>query len=173
MISLSRLHLSNSTFYDHVKSLGLNSKLDFWISLVLMEKNCTFPLTSSLILNIKKIIRFWNASSPMFSKIMLNARDHRVQKMNELKALRKQIFIKRRRCYLLVEFKEIFSFLNFYRITQRSNLICIVISMTNSLIEKVRCYTEIVWNLIYVWEDAKIFTAWLRFAATPTKFSYF
>ncbi|GFT83373.1 histone-lysine N-methyltransferase SETMAR [Trichonephila clavipes] len=34
-----RLNLSNSTFYDHMKGLGLSSKLNVWIPHVLTERN--------------------------------------------------------------------------------------------------------------------------------------
>ncbi|GFX42977.1 histone-lysine N-methyltransferase SETMAR [Trichonephila clavipes] len=34
-----RLNLSNSTVYDHLKGLGLSSKLDVWVPLVLTERN--------------------------------------------------------------------------------------------------------------------------------------
>ncbi|XP_046817450.1 histone-lysine N-methyltransferase SETMAR-like [Vespa crabro] len=34
-----RLNLSNSTVYDHLKGLGLTSKLDIWVSHVLTERN--------------------------------------------------------------------------------------------------------------------------------------
>ncbi|XP_049818722.1 histone-lysine N-methyltransferase SETMAR-like [Aethina tumida] len=34
-----RLNLSNSTVYDHLKGLGLSSKLDVWVPHVLTEKN--------------------------------------------------------------------------------------------------------------------------------------
>ncbi|GFV26050.1 histone-lysine N-methyltransferase SETMAR [Trichonephila clavipes] len=34
-----RLNLSNSTVYDHLKGLGLSSKLDVWVPHVLTERN--------------------------------------------------------------------------------------------------------------------------------------
>ncbi|GFS54710.1 histone-lysine N-methyltransferase SETMAR [Trichonephila clavipes] len=44
-----RLNLSNSTVYDHLKGLGLSSKLDVWVHHVLRENRFS---------NVTKIIRF-------------------------------------------------------------------------------------------------------------------
>ncbi|GFU84720.1 histone-lysine N-methyltransferase SETMAR [Trichonephila clavipes] len=46
-----RLNLSNSTVYDHLKGLGLSSKLDVWVPLVLTERNlcCRIDVCDSLL----------------------------------------------------------------------------------------------------------------------------
>ncbi|GFW01849.1 histone-lysine N-methyltransferase SETMAR [Trichonephila clavipes] len=46
-----RLNLSNSTVYDHLKGLGLSSKLDVWVPHVLTERNlcCRIDVCDSLL----------------------------------------------------------------------------------------------------------------------------
>ncbi|GFX58543.1 histone-lysine N-methyltransferase SETMAR [Trichonephila clavipes] len=55
-----RLNLSNSTVNDHLKGLGLSSKLDVWVPNVLTERNmCRAALTSAIrFSNVTKMIRF-------------------------------------------------------------------------------------------------------------------
>ncbi|GFW49083.1 histone-lysine N-methyltransferase SETMAR [Trichonephila clavipes] len=53
-----RLNLSNSTVYDHLKGMGLSSKLDVWFPMFSQREICV-PLTSVIrFSNVTKIIRF-------------------------------------------------------------------------------------------------------------------
>ncbi|GFW45806.1 histone-lysine N-methyltransferase SETMAR [Trichonephila clavipes] len=54
-----RLNLSNSAVYDHLKGLGLSSKLDVWVSMFSQREICVAALTSVIrFSNVTKMIRF-------------------------------------------------------------------------------------------------------------------
>ncbi|GFW11355.1 histone-lysine N-methyltransferase SETMAR [Trichonephila clavipes] len=53
-----RLNLSNSTVYDHLKGLGLSSKLDYGFPMFSQREICVAALTSVIrFSNVTKIIR--------------------------------------------------------------------------------------------------------------------
>ncbi|GFX70987.1 HTH_48 domain-containing protein [Trichonephila clavipes] len=93
-----RLNLSNSTVYDHLKGLGLSSKLDVWVNHVLTETNLCrrIDVCNSL---LKR-----HENYPFLKRnITENEKDHGAKKMNKLKPFPKSIFTKKRRCCLFGE----------------------------------------------------------------------
>ncbi|XP_035231909.1 uncharacterized protein LOC118203731 [Stegodyphus dumicola] len=80
-----RSNLSNSIVHDHLKSLGLISKLDICVPHVSVSSQ-------------------WTRNG--LSATMLNARHHGAKKTNRLKALRKPIFIKKDDTTRLVGFQR-------------------------------------------------------------------
>jgi len=97
-----RLNLSNSTVYDHLKGLGLSSKLDVWVPHVLTERNLCrrIDVCDSLLKRhendpfLKRIIT--GDEKWVVYTTTLNARGHGAKKMNRLKPFPKPIFIKKR-----------------------------------------------------------------------------
>jgi hypothetical protein len=92
-----RLNLSNSIVHDHLKRLGLLSKLDIWVPHVIMERNlCRCVNVCDLLLKRQEIVHFCSISSLEtingLSTMILNARKHGAKRMNRLTALRKPIF---------------------------------------------------------------------------------
>ncbi|GFV96226.1 histone-lysine N-methyltransferase SETMAR [Trichonephila clavipes] len=98
-----RINLSNSILHDHLKGIGLTTKLDIWVPHVLMERNlCRRVELCDLLLKrqggknpfLKRIIT--GDEKCGLSITMSNARDRRVKNMIRLKAFRKSIFIKKK-----------------------------------------------------------------------------
>ncbi|GFV77007.1 histone-lysine N-methyltransferase SETMAR [Trichonephila clavipes] len=122
-----RLNLSNSTVYDHLKGLGLSSKLDVWVPHVLTERNLyrRIDVCDSL---LKR-----HENDPFLKRIITgDEKGHGAKKMNRLKPFPKPIFTKKKRlcCLFGGILKESFFFC-FYRITQRLIRKSTVISWTN------------------------------------------
>ncbi|GFU80571.1 histone-lysine N-methyltransferase SETMAR [Trichonephila clavipes] len=86
-----RLNLSNSTVYDHLKGLGLSSKLNVWVPHVLTERNhlCRrIDVCDSL---LKR-----HENDPFLKRIITgDEKGHGAKKMNQLKQFPKPIFIKK------------------------------------------------------------------------------
>ncbi|GFU82400.1 histone-lysine N-methyltransferase SETMAR [Trichonephila clavipes] len=120
-----RLNLSNSTVYDHLKSLGLSSKLDVWVSHVLTEKNLCrrIDVCDSL---LKR-----HENDAFLKRIITgDGKGHGAKKMNRLKPFPKPIFTKKRGCCLFGGILKESFFFSFYRITQRLIRKSTVISWT-------------------------------------------
>ncbi|GFX48630.1 histone-lysine N-methyltransferase SETMAR [Trichonephila clavipes] len=86
-----RLNLSNSTVYDHLKGLGLSSKLDVWVPHVLTERNLCrrTDVCDSL---LKR-----HENYPFLKRIITgDEKGHGAKKMNQLKPFPKPIFTKKR-----------------------------------------------------------------------------
>ncbi|GFX83066.1 histone-lysine N-methyltransferase SETMAR [Trichonephila clavipes] len=84
-----RLNLSNSTVYDHLKGLGLSSKLDVWVSHVLTERNLCrrFDVCDSF---LKR-----QENDPFLKRIITgDEKGNGAKKMNRLKPFPKPIFTK-------------------------------------------------------------------------------
>ncbi|GFU79176.1 histone-lysine N-methyltransferase SETMAR [Trichonephila clavipes] len=82
-----RLNLSNSTVYDHLKGLGLSSKLDVWVPHVLTERN--------LCHRIDVLKRHEN--DPFLKRIITgDEKGHEAKKINRLKPFPKPIFSKKK-----------------------------------------------------------------------------
>ncbi|GFU63215.1 histone-lysine N-methyltransferase SETMAR [Trichonephila clavipes] len=83
-----RLNLSNSTVYDHLKGLGLSSKLDVWVPHVLTERNLChcIGVCDSLL----------NENDPFLKRITGDEKGHAAKKMNRLKPFPKPIFTKKK-----------------------------------------------------------------------------
>ncbi|GFU78361.1 histone-lysine N-methyltransferase SETMAR [Trichonephila clavipes] len=85
------LNLSNSTVYDHLKCLGLSSKLDAWVPHVLTERNLCrrIDVCDSL---LKR-----HENDPFLKRIITgDEKVHGTKKMNRLKPFPKLIFTKKR-----------------------------------------------------------------------------
>ncbi|GFS75243.1 histone-lysine N-methyltransferase SETMAR [Trichonephila clavipes] len=85
-----RLNLSNSTVYDHLKGLGLSSKLDVWAPHVLTERNLCrrIDVCDSL---LKR-----HENDPFLKRIITgDEKGHGAKKMNRLKLFPKPIFTKK------------------------------------------------------------------------------
>ncbi|GFX69551.1 histone-lysine N-methyltransferase SETMAR [Trichonephila clavipes] len=85
-----RLNLSNSTVYDHLKGLGLSSKLDVWVPHVLTERNLCrrIDVCDSL---LKR-----HENDPFLKRIItVDEKGHGAKKMNRLKPFPKPIFTKK------------------------------------------------------------------------------
>ncbi|GFY08020.1 putative DD34D transposase [Trichonephila clavipes] len=86
-----RLNLSNSTVYDHLKGLGLSSKLDVWVPHVLTERNLCrrIDVFDSL---LKR-----HENDPFLKRIIIgDEKGHGAKKMNLLKPFPKPIFTKKK-----------------------------------------------------------------------------
>ncbi|GFV51230.1 histone-lysine N-methyltransferase SETMAR [Trichonephila clavipes] len=93
------LNLSNSTVYDHLKGLGLSSKLDVWIPHVLTERNLCRRIDDcdSLLKRHK--------NDPFLKRIIImDEKGHGAKKMNWLKPFPKPIFTKKGDAVCLVGF---------------------------------------------------------------------
>ncbi|GFX65580.1 histone-lysine N-methyltransferase SETMAR, partial [Trichonephila clavipes] len=85
-----RLNVSNSTFYDHLKGLGLSSKLDVWVPHVLTERNLCRRIDVSDSL-LKR-----HENYPFLKRIIIgDEKGHGAKKMNRLKPFPKPIFTKK------------------------------------------------------------------------------
>ncbi|GFV27271.1 histone-lysine N-methyltransferase SETMAR [Trichonephila clavipes] len=86
-----RLNLSNSTVYDHLKGLGLSSKLDVWVSHVLTERNlCRCIDWCDSLLKRRE-------NDPFLKHIITgDEKGHGAKKMNWLELFPKPIFTKKR-----------------------------------------------------------------------------
>ncbi|GFX95435.1 histone-lysine N-methyltransferase SETMAR [Trichonephila clavipes] len=85
-----RLNLSNSTVYDHLKGLGLSSKLGVWVPLVLTERNLCrrIDVCDSL---LKR-----HENDPFLRRIITgDEKSHGAKKMNRLKPFPKPVVIKK------------------------------------------------------------------------------
>ncbi|GFW10219.1 histone-lysine N-methyltransferase SETMAR [Trichonephila clavipes] len=94
-----RLNLSNSTVYDHLKGLGLSSKLDVWVPHVLTERNLCrrIDVCDSL---LKR-----HENDPFLKRIITgDEKGHGAKKMNRLKPFPKPIFTKKGDAVCLVGF---------------------------------------------------------------------
>ncbi|GFU81598.1 histone-lysine N-methyltransferase SETMAR [Trichonephila clavipes] len=109
-----RSNLSNSTVYDHLKDLGLSSKLYVWVPHVLTERNLCrcIDVCDSL---LKR-----QENYPFLKRIITKDENgHGANNMNRLKPFPKPIFTKKRRyCLFGGILKESCFFFSFYRITQ-------------------------------------------------------
>ncbi|GFT15774.1 histone-lysine N-methyltransferase SETMAR [Trichonephila clavipes] len=86
-----RLNVSNSTVYDHLKGLGLSSKLDVWVPHVLTERNLCRRIDVSDSL-LKR-----HENYPFLKCIITgDEKSHGAKKMNRLKPFPKPIFTKKR-----------------------------------------------------------------------------
>ncbi|GFX81421.1 histone-lysine N-methyltransferase SETMAR [Trichonephila clavipes] len=85
-----RLNLSNSIVYDHLKGLGLSSKLDVWVPHVLTQRNLCrrIDVCDSLLKRHKNY--------PFLKRITGDEKGHGAKKMNRLKPFPKPIFTKKR-----------------------------------------------------------------------------
>ncbi|GFT05787.1 histone-lysine N-methyltransferase SETMAR [Trichonephila clavipes] len=86
-----RLNLSNSTVYDHLRGLGLSSKLGVWVPHVLIERNLCrrIDVCDSL---LKR-----HENYPFLKYIITgDKKGHGAKKMNRLKPFPKPIFTKKR-----------------------------------------------------------------------------
>ncbi|GFW22771.1 histone-lysine N-methyltransferase SETMAR [Trichonephila clavipes] len=93
-----RLNLSNSTVYDHLKGMGLSSKLDVWVPHVLTERNLCrrIDVCDSL---LKR-----HENDPFLKRIITEdekGQPKRSKKMNRLKPFPKPIFTKKSLCHQL------------------------------------------------------------------------
>ncbi|GFX81051.1 histone-lysine N-methyltransferase SETMAR [Trichonephila clavipes] len=83
-----RLNLSNSTVYDHLKGLGLSSKLDVWVSHVLTGRNLCRRID---------VCDSRHENEPFLKRIITgDEKGHGAKKMNRLKPFPKPIFTKKR-----------------------------------------------------------------------------
>ncbi|GFV38125.1 histone-lysine N-methyltransferase SETMAR [Trichonephila clavipes] len=94
-----RLNLSNSTVYDHLKGLGLSSKLDVWVPQVLTLRN----LCRRIDVNDSLLKRHEN--DPFLKHTITRDEEvHGAKKMNQLKPFSKPIFTKKDHAVCLVGF---------------------------------------------------------------------
>ncbi|GFW83465.1 histone-lysine N-methyltransferase SETMAR [Trichonephila clavipes] len=96
------LNLSNSTVYDHLKGLGLSSKLDVWVPHVLSERNLCrrIDVCDSL---LKR-----HENYPFLKRIITgDEKGHGAKKMNRLKPFPKPIFTKKSQGGLRTEINQI------------------------------------------------------------------
>jgi len=132
-----RLNLSNSTVHDHLKRLGLISKLDIWVPHVLSERNlCRRIDVCDLRLKrqendpfLKRIItgdEKWVVYNNVKRKRSWSKKDELTQSTSKADIHQKKVMLS-----VWWDFKGIVFFLSFYRTTQRSILKCTVISWTN------------------------------------------
>ncbi|CAK9827579.1 Histone-lysine N-methyltransferase SETMAR [Anthophora retusa] len=131
-----RLNLSNSTVHDHLKDLGLTSKLDIWVLHVLTERNlCRRVDVCDLLLKrhkndpfLKRIItgdEKWVVYNNVKRKGSWSKKDEPAQSISKANIHQKKVMLS-----VWWDFKGIV-FLSFYRTTQRLILKCTVISWTN------------------------------------------
>ncbi|GFS53020.1 histone-lysine N-methyltransferase SETMAR [Trichonephila clavipes] len=86
-----RLNLSNSTVYDHLKGLGLSSKLKVWVPHVLTERNLCRRI------NICDSLIKRPENDPFLKRIITgDEKGHGAKKMNRLKPFPKPIFTKKK-----------------------------------------------------------------------------
>ncbi|GFW86721.1 histone-lysine N-methyltransferase SETMAR [Trichonephila clavipes] len=86
-----RINLSNSPVYDHLKGLGLSSKLDVWVPHVLIQRKLCrrIDICDSL---LKR-----HENDPFLKRIITGVeKGHGAKKMNRLKSFSKPIFTKKR-----------------------------------------------------------------------------
>jgi len=132
-----RLNLSNSTVHDHLKRLGLISKLDIWVPHVLSERNlCRRIDVCDLLLKrqendpfLKRIItgdEKWVVYNNVKRKRSWSKKDEPAQSTSKADIHQKKVMLS-----VWWDFKGIVFFLSFYRTIQRSILKCTVISWTN------------------------------------------
>ncbi|GFT79737.1 histone-lysine N-methyltransferase SETMAR [Trichonephila clavipes] len=85
-----RLNLSNSAVYDHLKGLGLSSKLDVWVPHVLTERNLCRRIDDCDSL-LKR-----HENDPFLKRIITgDEKGHEAKNMNQLKPFPKPIFTKK------------------------------------------------------------------------------
>ncbi|GFU34524.1 histone-lysine N-methyltransferase SETMAR [Trichonephila clavipes] len=85
-----RLNLSNSTVYDHLKGLGLSSKLDVWGSHLLKERNLCHRI------DVCDSLLKRHENDLLLKRIITgDEKSHRAKKMNRLKPFPKPIFTKK------------------------------------------------------------------------------
>ncbi|GFU88594.1 histone-lysine N-methyltransferase SETMAR [Trichonephila clavipes] len=85
------LNLSNSTVYDHLKGLGLSSKLDVWVPHVLTEKNLCHRI------DVCDSLLKRHENYPFLKRIITgDEKGHGAKKMNSLKPFPKPKFTKKR-----------------------------------------------------------------------------
>lgn len=131
-----RLNLSNSTVYDHLKGLGLSSKLDVWVPHVLTERNLCrrIDVCDSLLKRhendpfLKRIItgdEKWVVYNNVKRKRSWSKKDEPAQTISKADIHQKKVMLS-----VWWDFKGIV-FFSFYRITQRLIRKSTVISWTN------------------------------------------
>ncbi|GFW81915.1 histone-lysine N-methyltransferase SETMAR [Trichonephila clavipes] len=87
-----RLNLSNSTVYDHLKGLGLSSKLDAWVPHVLTERNLCRRI------DVYDSLLKRHENDPFLKRIITgDEKGHGVKKVTRLKPFPKPIFTKKRK----------------------------------------------------------------------------
>ncbi|GFX03053.1 histone-lysine N-methyltransferase SETMAR [Trichonephila clavipes] len=87
-----RLNLSNSTVYDHLKGLGLSSKLDVWVPHVLTERNLCRRI------DVCDSFLKRHENDPFLKRIITaDEKGHGAKKMNRLKPFPKPIFTKKKK----------------------------------------------------------------------------
>ncbi|GFV95456.1 histone-lysine N-methyltransferase SETMAR [Trichonephila clavipes] len=86
-----RLNLSNSTVYDHLKGLGLSSKLDVWVPHVLTERNLCRRIDVC-----DSLLKRYENDSFLKRIITGDEKGHGAKKTNRLKPFPKPIFTKKR-----------------------------------------------------------------------------
>lgn len=131
-----RLNLSNSTVYDHLKGLGLLSKLDVWVPHVITERNlCRRIDVCDLLLKrhendpfLKRIItgdEKWVVYNNVKRKRSWSIKDEPAQTISKADIHQKKVMLS-----VWWDFKGIV-FLSFYRIIQRLIRKSTVISWIN------------------------------------------
>ncbi|XP_035725547.1 histone-lysine N-methyltransferase SETMAR-like [Vespa mandarinia] len=131
-----RLNLSNSTVYDHLKGLGLTSKLDIWVPHVLTERNLCrrVDVCDSFLKRhendpfLKRIItedEKWIVYNNVKRKRSWSKKDEPAQSISKANIHQRKIILS-----IWWDFKGIV-FLGFYRITQQLIRKSTVISWTN------------------------------------------
>ncbi|GFV67472.1 histone-lysine N-methyltransferase SETMAR [Trichonephila clavipes] len=91
-----RLNLSNSTVYDHIKGLGLSSKLDVWVPHVLTERNLCRRIDVC-----DSFLKRHENDSFLKRIVTGDEKGHGAKKMNRLKPFPKPIFTKKVYCHQL------------------------------------------------------------------------
>lgn len=131
-----RLNLSNSTVYDHLKGLGLTSKLDIWVPHVLTERNLCrrIDVCDSLLKRhendpfLKRIItgdEKWVVYNNVKRKRSWSRKDEPAQSISKANIHQKKVMLS-----VWWDFKGVV-FWSFYRITQQLIRKSTVISWTN------------------------------------------
>ncbi|GFX74401.1 histone-lysine N-methyltransferase SETMAR [Trichonephila clavipes] len=94
-----RLNLSNSTAYDHLKGLGISSKLDVWVPHVLTERNLCGRI------DVCDSLLKLHENDPLLKRIITGDENgHGAKKINRLKPFPKPIFTKKGGAVCLVGF---------------------------------------------------------------------
>ncbi|GFW85519.1 histone-lysine N-methyltransferase SETMAR [Trichonephila clavipes] len=89
-IGLRLNYLSNSTVYDHLKGLGLSSKLDVWVPHVLTERNLC------LCIDVCDSLLKRHENDPFLKRIITgDEKGHGAKEMNQLKPFPKSILTKK------------------------------------------------------------------------------
>ncbi|GFU41311.1 histone-lysine N-methyltransferase SETMAR [Trichonephila clavipes] len=84
-----RLNLSNSTVYDHLKGMGLSSKLDVWVPHVLAERNLCHRI------DVCDSLLKRHENDPFLKHIITGDEKGHGAKKNRLKPFPKPIFTKK------------------------------------------------------------------------------